>query len=117
MLTPHLKAFDCLDHDSIESWIPQSAADVNYRLCLHIGLPDEEGADLFYVQVMTPEAMGLQNPGRSPGRHRVIVNPYTWENVIGAVRTTLEQCAGDDWDQQSGLLAKHFDWEFEGYRS
>jgi len=116
MTTPELKAFDCIDHDPIEQWIPASEGEVNYQLCLHIGLPGDEACDLFYMQVTTPEAISTHHPGKSLGKRRIIVNPYSWESVLEAIQATLERCAGDDWSQQSALLAEHFAWEFENYR-
>ena len=116
METPQLKAFDCIDHDPIDQWMPQSEADVYYSLCLHIGRPDEEGADLFYVDVATPQAITEHNLGKSLSQRKIVVNPYSWENVLEAVRATLETCVGDNWSQQSELLAKHFNWEYENYQ-
>jgi hypothetical protein len=116
MKIPQLKGFDCVDHNPIDEWTPESDADVFYSLCLQIGFPDSGGADLFYVDVMTPQAINNHNLGRQLSQRRIIVNPYSWEAVIEAVRAILECCAGDDWSQQSALLAMHFSWEFENYR-
>ncbi len=116
MAIPQLKAFDCTDHDPIDQWIPESDVGVHYSLCLHIGPPDEEGADLFYVDVVTPQSINEDNHARSLSQRRIVVSPYSWEDVLKKVQATLERCAGDDWRQQSELLAKHFNWEFENYR-
>lgn len=116
MAIPQLKAFDCFDHDPIDEWVPESDEDVNYSLCLHIGPPDEEGSDLFYVDVATPQAINRHNLGKSASQRGIVVNPYSWDSVMNAVQATLETCGGENWSQQSGLLAKHFSWEFENYR-
>lgn len=114
MAIPQLKGFDCIDHDPIDQWVPTSDAEVHYSLCLHIGPLDEEGADLFYVSVTTPQAISEHE--LETRQRRIVVNPYSWANVLKEVQRTLEMCGGDDWSQQSALLAKHFDWEFENYR-
>lgn len=116
MKTPQLKGYDCIDHDPIDEWTPESDADVFYSLCLHIGFPQSEGADLFYVDVMTPQAITHHNLGRRLNQRKIVVNPYTWDAVLESVKVTLERCAGEDWSQQSALLAKQFNWEFENYR-
>lgn len=116
MAIPILKAFDCFDHDPIDQWRPDSDSEAYYSLCLHIGPPDEEGADLFYVDVATPQAINALNLGKRMSERGIVVNPYSWENVLAVVRTILERCAGEDWSQQSQLLAKHFSWEYENYR-
>ena len=116
MAIPQLKGFDCFDHDPIAHWQPDSDADVFYSLCLHIGPPDKDGADLFYVDVVTPQAINEHNLGGKLNQRRIVVSPYCWENVMKEVQATIEKCTGDDWGQQSDLLSKHFNWEFENYQ-
>ena len=116
MTIPQLKGFDCVDYDPIDEWRPSSDAEVYYSLCLHIGPLDEEGADLFYVDVATPQAINELNLGKRMSERGIVVNPYSWENVLQEVRNILERCVGDDWNQQSELLSKHLNWEFENYR-
>jgi len=116
MKIPQLKGFDCIDHDPINEWTPETDEDVFYSLCLHIGYPDSDGADYFYVDVLTPQAINHLNLGKRLSQRKIIVNPYTWEAVLESVRATLERCAGENWSQQSTLLAKCFSWEFENYR-
>ncbi|MEO0415299.1 MAG: Imm8 family immunity protein, partial [Verrucomicrobiota bacterium] len=116
MTTPQLRGFDCIDYDPIDEWQPSSSAEVYYSLCLHIGTPDEEGADLFYVDVATPQAINELNLGKRMSERGIVVNPYSWENVLNEVQGILERCKGEDWNQQSELLAKHFNWEFENCR-
>jgi hypothetical protein len=79
MKTPQLKGFDCFDHDPIDEWSPESDSDVFFSLCLHIGPPDEAGADLFYVDVRTPQEANESNRGMRVSQRRIVVNPYSWE--------------------------------------
>lgn len=116
MAIPQLKAFDCAEHDPIEKWVPESDSDVHYSLCLHIGPPDEEGGDLFYVNVATPQAIRDRNLGRDFVRKGIVVNPYSWKNVLEAVDEILAHCGEDGWNQQAESPGKHFHWEFEDYR-
>lgn len=116
MAIPQLKGFDCIDHDPIEEWMPSSDSDAYYPLCLHIGPPDEEVADLFYVDVATPQAINAHNLGRRLKQKGIVVNPYSWESVLAKVQATIECCEGENWSQQSELLSKHFNWEYENYR-
>jgi hypothetical protein len=116
MKTPQLKGFDCFDHDPIAEWSPESESDVFFSLCLHIGPPDEAGADLFYVDVMTPQAGNESTRGTRVSERRIVVSPYSWEAVLESVRAILASCTGETWSEQSASLAKHFNWEFENYR-
>lgn len=116
MKTPQLKGFDCFDHDPIDEWVPESDADVFYSLCLHLGAPDEEGADLFYVDVVTPQSVDHDNGGTLFSERRIVVSPYSWEAVLQSVGAILGVCGGETWREQSAALAEHFHWEFENYR-
>ena len=116
IVSPVLKAFDCSDHDPIDQWVPKSNDDVYYSLCLHIGPPDEEGADLFYADVVTPHSIERLNLTKSKFTRQIIVDDYSWVNVIRKVQSVLDQCSGEGWAQQSLLLSKYFYWEFENYR-
>ncbi len=117
MMTPQLKGFDCLDLDPIDEWQPQEDEDVYYTLCLHIGLPNEDGADLFYVDVLTPQAMKVFKVSNQILTNPLIVSPYSWENVMAEVKTVLENCQGEHWSDISRSLSKRFNWEFANYQS
>ena len=117
MATPQLKAFVCIDHDPISDWIPESDTEVYYSLCLHIGPPDEDGADQFYVDVTTLQGISEQNISKHLNKRTIVVNPYSWKAVLKAVLATLVSCSGDTWKKQTELLAKRFDWEFQNYRT
>ena len=116
MTIPQLKAFDCADHDPIDEWVPPSESDVHYSLCLHIGPRGENRADLFYVNVATPQAISQHNLGWCFKQKGIVVNPYSWRVVLERIQEVLRCCPGNDWAQQAKLLANHFHWEFEDYR-
>jgi hypothetical protein len=116
MPIPVLKAVDCIDHDPISQWRPESDSDVCYSLCLHIGTSGRDGEDLFYVDVATPQAIEEKRLGSALSERSIIVERYSWAKVLERVHAILEACEGADWNQQSQLLRKHFSWEFEDYR-
>lgn len=116
MAIPQLKGFDCVDHDPIDEWVPSSNEDAHYALYLEIGPPDSEGANLFYVDVATPQAINEHNLGSRLKQRGIVVNPYSWDAVLAKVQEILARCEGDNWNQQSELLSKHFHWEYENYR-
>lgn len=116
LLKPVLKYCDCIDHDPIDEWIPSSDTEVFYYLCLHIGPADNEGADLFNVQVVTPLAINEHNLGKTLSKYKIVVNPYSWDNVLSVLNEILYNCEGVNWNQQASQLSKYFDWEFENYQ-
>ena len=106
-----LKAFDCSDHDPIEAWRPRDAEPVDYRLCCHIGPAGKEGADLFYVQVLSESAAdAVVAVGK-----KIVVPRYTWAAVRARVEELISASEGDDWGAIAKKLSQHFDWEFDDY--
>lgn len=116
-MQPCLKGFDCLDHDPIEDWSPEDDSDVHYHLCLHIGPEGDIGAEYFYVEIATPQAINRQNLGSVLRKHRLVFNPYSWSSVLERVQSILSECNGSDWLQCTRLLCERFNWEYDGYQA
>lgn len=116
-MKPQLKGQDCADHDPIEAWQPADPTGVNYSLCLHIGPEDQQGADLFYVHVLS-EAAALQlDIDRIKRRNKeIIVEDYSWSAVMSEVDQILRKVEGASWNEIARKLGQSFDWEFEKYR-
>lgn len=112
---PELKGFDCTDFDPIDQWMPSSPAEVCYPLCLHIGLAGQAGSDIFYVEIVTPEAVG-QRKLPLDKRH-LVVTPYSWPGVLGQVQHILESIQAATWEECAEGLSRFFRWEFEDYRA
>jgi hypothetical protein len=105
-----LKAFDCVDHDPIAAWRPTDSESVDYWLCLHIGPAGKEGADLFYVQVLS----GTDGDVVASGK-KIVVSEYSWAAVKARVEEIVGAADGEDWNAVAKNLSESFDWEFEGY--
>lgn len=116
MIKPQLKGHDCTDHDPIEEWRPRDPAQVDYWLCLHIGTDDHEGADLFYVNILSEAAARKLEAAELARRKKIVVTDYSWSAVARAVGDILHQIEGADWSEIAGKLSQKFDWEFENYR-
>ena len=76
-MKPRLKSQDCFDHDPIEKWSPADAADVNYCLCLHIGPEKDEGADLFYVNVLSESVARTLSEEELARRKKIVIEQYS----------------------------------------
>lgn len=113
---PLLKAQDCFDHDPIEKWQPNAPTDVDYWLCLHIGPTESEGADLFYVNVLTESAADQLAPEELASRKKIILSEYSWSAVLSAVNKIIQSAEGPDWSAIASKLCQSFDWEFDNYR-
>ena len=115
-MKPLLKGQDCIDHDPIESWRPEDPAVVDYWLCLHIGPAEGQGADLFYVNVLSELAASTLPEEELARRKKIVVPQYSWPAVMSAVDQILRASEGPDWAMIAEKLMRKFDWEFENYR-
>lgn len=114
-MKPQLKAQDCTDHDPIEAWQPADSAQVVYWLCLHIGPAGQQGADLFYVNVLSGPAARQLDTGELARRKKIVVEDYSWSAVMRAVDDILRGVEGTSWREIAQQLSQKFDWEFENY--
>ena len=115
-MKPQLKAQDCTDHDPIETWQPADSAHVDYWLCLHIGPADQQGAEMFYVNVLSEAAARQLDAGELEKRKKIVLRDYSWSAVMRAVDDILRQVEGSSWSEVAQTLSQKFDWEFENYR-
>ena len=111
-----LKAQDCFDHDPIETWQPADPAYVDYQLCLHIGSANQQGADLFYVNILSEAAACELDPADLARRKRIVVKNYSWGAIRLAVEDILHQINEPTWNEAAHKLSQCFDWEFENYK-
>lgn len=110
-MIPIIISYDCTDHDPIDEWIPDDTFDVDYWMNFTIG-PDTKGGDNFQVHIVTPN--NLQ--GKESAKHAIILNEYTWHEVIAAVEVMLEQCQGTSWAGISEQLSQLMYWEYDNYQ-
>src|SRR4051794_6487523 len=112
-MKPLLKAQDCLAHDPIESWCPEDPTLVNYDLCLHIGPAEEEGADLFYVTILSELTARMLPEEELARMKKIVVRQYSWPAVKSAVDEIVRASEGSNWAAITEKLRTKFDWEFE----
>ncbi len=115
-MKPKLKALDCTEHDPVEAWQPADASRVDYWLCLHIGPAGQQGAELFYVNVLSGPAAHKLDAGELARRKKIVVEEYSWDAVMRAVDDILREVEGTSWGEIAHQLSQKFDWEFDDYR-
>ena len=116
VMKPQLKAQDCTDHDPIESWLPADSTQLDYWLCLHIGPAGQQGAEMFYVNVLSEAAARQLDAGELARRKKIVVEDYSWSAVMRAVDDILREVEGTSWNEIAQKLSQKFDWEFDNYR-
>ena len=115
-MKPQLKAQDCTDHAPIETWQPADPAHVDYWLCLHIGPDEQQGADVFCVNVLSEAAARELDAGELVLRKKIVLEDYSWSAVMRAVDDILRRIDGSSWSDVAEKLSREFEWELEKYR-
>lgn len=81
-----IKSISSSDVVNLESWKPKRLEDIYFPLELTIGLPDQEGGELFQILVTSPEAIRThQDPDLGDiffARHYMIVFEYVWAEIL-----------------------------------
>ena len=98
----------------IKEWIPENPKNVTYILDMLMGIQDYSEEDNFEVWVTTSQGLkeNSNNLNLINGK-KIILEEYSWDNLTKAIDNILEDCKGEDWNEISGKLAKHFYWEYD----
>ena len=126
MVHPEIKDYDATAHVKVmgswvvdpDSWTPRSLEEVDFNLTLHIGPKGKAGADLFYVQIATPEALRAHTEDHAHilGHHHVIVMSYHWPDLLRYLKKLVASCAAETWAETAMKLSRHFEWEYEDHQ-
>ena len=114
------KKLDLIDLSSAEidltSWKPLSNEDVFICLDIEISFSNEEGTNLFYVTLATPEALSKHCEGPILVKNRtIIVVEYNYDEVKNCILEILDQCSRATWSDSCSILQRYFQWEYEDY--
>jgi hypothetical protein len=87
-------------------------------LVLHAGGVGGRGADLFHVEITTPEAFRavIDRTGILLGRHYLIVDNFSRPRVEAFVSKLISQRDEASWDDLAAKIRRLAYWEFEDYR-
>jgi hypothetical protein len=84
---------------------------------LSIGVTGERGANIFAVQVGTPEAVleMREQANRSAIGELVLVREWSWPDIERALRELVARCDTGEWRMSVELLEQHFHHEYQDY--
>jgi Immunity protein 8 len=110
-MKPIINRYDCVDHDPIDSWVPEDPANVDFWMNFTIGSGGAAGDD-FQVHVLTNSQVE-----RSISTQYAIILPiYRWDLLLAVVEKILDHCQGEDWVEVSGKLSRYMHWEYQDYK-
>jgi hypothetical protein len=113
MIQPEIKSI--LSHDLEYGKEPPDSDDSSVFIEVEIGPKEQEGADIFSFEVVTPKFL-MRKTETHWGRGYLIVESFSWSVVEKAVQKLLSHCARQTWHETATEIAKDLHWEFESYR-
>lgn len=101
-MRPRIRSAHCADVPVLLAhWRPASPEDIHVPVQLEIGPEGEEGADLFSVMIVTPEAFMARRGDAIvlAGRATMVVSGWDWEAIQGQLMVWIEGCEGSGWPE------------------
>ena len=101
------------------AYAPDNGDDFACTFGLTIGPNDNDGGELFYLIVCTPQWLAKEcyKDGFVWGRHHLIVAEYNLKAITAIITKFVERCSGESWQEVASKLSRIASWEFEDYRS
>ena len=100
----------------LKGWNPKSLEEIFISLDLEIGPADDDGINLFYVTLATPEALRKYRSGPILVEHRtIVIERYNYEDVLKGLNDIVRKCERNTWDECCAVLQRFFQWEYEDY--
>ncbi len=112
-----LKSVHSPDIDNLSAYTPDDADNFSFLLQVFVGPLGEEGEESFDIEVCTPKWLSdnYQLDDILIGRHLLIVFNYNYDRIINKIKSYVESCSGDRWDQLAEKIGRLGRWEFEDY--
>lgn len=101
----------------LDTWYPETMEDVFVSLDIEVEFSDgNEGINLFYVTLATPEALSKHRTPPILVEHRtIVVSEYSYDIVRKAILNIAEKCTRKTWEESCLALQRYFQWEYEDY--
>lgn len=115
---PELKTWDMSSADyDVETYAPEDPDCFEVWITAHIGVVDEEGADLFQFRATTPSFLERSLGKGEPQwmRHTLLVARYDPTAIRNALVEHLATIDGQDWNEVGLKVGRIASWEFEDY--
>jgi hypothetical protein len=109
MTTPQLKSL--FSPDLEPPALPADAADCCIVFRAAIGPKDDDAEEMFSFEVVTPRYLERSSLPRW-GRGLLVIESFTWEDVIAALAALLAQAQRESWEETIEALNRELHWDF-----
>lgn len=112
-----LKRLHSPEIDNLFTFIPDEPESFSFLLQAFIGPKGEEGEESFDIEVCTPKwlSKNYRQEDIVIGRHLLIVFNYNYDRIFQKIKSYVESCSGDTWNEVAQKVGRIGKWEFEDY--
>ncbi|WP_417391107.1 Imm8 family immunity protein [Gimesia sp.] len=108
------------DIDEVWNWIPEFDEEVFFHLEIVVAEVGKKGGNLFQMEIATVEGLKnfrLKYPDKNISSHGlIIIENYSWESLLNHLKSEIEVCSLNSWQESMQCLSKKFLWEYEDYK-
>ena len=117
-MKPEIKSFHSPDVFDLTTYQPNEKNNFGFLLEVEIGILGQEGADLFFFMVCTPEWFANFNKSKNVifGSHYIFMYEYDYTILCNALLSYTGDIEKDTWDEIAAKLNRIGAWEFEDYK-
>lgn len=103
------------DEINIRSLESVENSELYVSITLDIGFKNEQGSDLFYFKLSTPEALLCRDfENYILLKNRIIIVKYfDFQIFIQSISDIIRTCSRETWSESVNELIKYFAWEYE----
>ena len=116
MIKPEIILLTSPDLDDMETGGPENFENFCVLVQALIGAEGEEGAEVFYFSVCTPNALESRIPekGGLTGKSFIFVRKYDYSLILNTIQSLCDKgSVAKDWDEFAQIMTRYSDWEYE----
>src|SRR5690606_19542134 len=111
-----IRSISSPDIENFWAWELTSNDEVHFLVEMEIGELGSDRADLFFVEVATPEALLLRSSRNFKvirNRAIIIISRYEWKSIYETIAGIVKQSESNTWRDSVMSLQRYVSWEYE----
>jgi len=118
-MEPKLKRLHSPDVQNLKEFVPDDLESFCILIQVMVGPANGDGEESFDIEVCTPGWLCKEVKKKKivPGRHKLIVGRFDYEQIEQYIREFIARCKSDTWKETAERIARLGSWEFEDYSS
>ncbi|MEN3931788.1 immunity 8 family protein [Microvirga sp. W0021] len=102
----------------LKTYKPEKDDFFGFLIEIFIGPHDFDGSEMFQVVVCTPEWLkeNMINGKVLIGYRFILIEFYDMNKIFSEIKSYVENCSGNNWQEIALKLCRFAHWEFEDYK-